>query len=192
MADRESLSALFDGETTDYAPLLNRLMADPDWQATWVRYHLISETIKNALPNTLSTDFATRVAAAVDREPIPVRPLPIRPNALPAWYKPLTGFALAASVALVTIFGVRLWHKYLPEEPEGWVSQAPASIPPTALVTAASPPRTVEVSAVPTVPTHSRLNDYWINHNEYASFNSVSSVLPHARLVGSQPPRESQ
>lgn len=98
------LSAMVDEQLdameTDLA--LRRLSRDGGLQARWERYHLISDALQGHLPDALDLSFAARIHQAIAAEPLP-QPV-ARP--LPAWYKPVTGFGLAASVALATLVGI--------------------------------------------------------------------------------------
>lgn len=179
------LSAMVDGELADaeIALALRRLSRDGDWQGRWERYHLISDALQGHVPAALDTHFIDHIHQAVANEPLPravVRPLP-------SWYKPVTGFALAASVVLVALFGLKL-------------NQSSATFAPTASLAAdISSPTTISppiqtVSLTPSAgdanePAEARLNSYLVNHNGYASRSSVSGMLPYVRMVGYQASR---
>ncbi len=179
------LSALVDDHLADREIdlVLRRLSRDDDARSRWERYHLISDVIQGHLPAAFDTDFAARVRRAIEAEPLP-QPVG-RP--LPAWYKPVTGFGLAASVALVALFGLKL------NQTDILQPAAPFAITPTTLSspTAALPIQTVATTQ-PLVtparePVETRLTSYLVNHNGYASMNSVSGMLPYVRMVGYQP-----
>ncbi|MDS4025849.1 MAG: sigma-E factor negative regulatory protein [Candidatus Contendobacter sp.] len=179
------LSALVDDQLADREIdlVLRRLSRDDDARSRWERYHLISDVIQGHLPAAFDTDFAARVRRAIEAEPLP-QPVG-RP--LPAWYKPVTGFGLAASVALVALFGLKL------NQTDILQPAAPFAITPTTLSspTAALPIQTVATTQ-PLVtparePVETRLTSYLVNHNGYASMNSVSGMLPYVRMVGYQP-----
>ena len=169
----EQLSALIDGECdkSELDLTLRRIAVDLDLKERWQRYHLIGDTIRNYLPDTINTDFSERINQAINAEP-PLKS--ITDAALVSWYKPLAGFGLAASVALVAVFGLNL----NPVEPVS----APA---PIAKVAPESENDTQTVVIDPML--EARLNDYLVNHSEYASMNGVHGVLPFVRIVGYQP-----
>lgn len=174
------LSAMVDGELPDAEMnlVLRRLSRDGDAQGRWERYHLISDALQGHLPAALDVDFATRLRQAIDQERLPqpaTRPLP-------AWYKPVTGFALAASVVLTALVGLQWTQPDAGLTPDNPVAVVPAStIPLPAQVVALNPP-TDETSE----PTEARLNSYLVNHNGYASRSSVNGMLPYVRMVGYQ------
>lgn len=175
------LSALVDDELQDMENdlVLRRLSRDHDARDRWERYHLISDTLQDHLPVIIDTDFAARIRQAIEAEPLP---LPgVKP--LPTWYKPVTGFALAASVVLMALFGLKL-------------TQTDA-IQPTTQFAAATPPLPASASALPiqtvasiqrgdpaSEPAQARLGSYLVNHNGYASMNSMHGMLPYVRMVG--------
>lgn len=174
------LSALVDGELPDAEMnlALRRLSRDGDAQGRWERYHLISDALQGHLPAALDADFATRLRQAIDQERLP-QPAT---RSLPAWYKPVTGFALAASVVLTALVGLQLTQPDAGLTPDNPIAAVPAST--TALpaqVVALNPP-----ADEANEPTEARLNTYLVNHNGYASRSSVNGMLPYVRMVGYQ------
>jgi sigma-E factor negative regulatory protein RseA len=175
------LSAMVDDElelpAMDLA--LRRLSRDHELQDCWERYHLISNAMQSHLPDALDLDFAARIRQAVAAEPLP------RPTAkpLPTWYKPVTGFGLAASVMLVALFGLKLTQTDTASLPEPQIAAAPVtlSLPATTRVAALNP-QTDDANQ----PVEARLNAYLVNHNGYASMNSMHGMLPYVRMVGHQ------
>ena len=94
------LSAIIDDELDDreIELVLRRLGRDRDSRARWERYHLISDAMQGHLPDVFDAGFAARLREAIEAES-PLRPIA---KPLPAWYKPVTGFGLAASVVPVS------------------------------------------------------------------------------------------
>lgn len=180
------LSAMVDDEleAREIDWVLRRLSRERDARDRWERYHLISDVIQGHVPAALDSGFAARIRAAIEAEPLP-QPV-ARP--LPAWYKPVTGFALAASVALMALYGLKL--------------NQTDTLPPTAPFTATAPILSTPASSLPvqtvavaqpadlaSEPFGTRLNSYLVNHNGYASRNSMHGMLPYVRMVGYQPDR---
>ncbi|MDQ2694878.1 MAG: sigma-E factor negative regulatory protein [Pseudomonadota bacterium] len=165
----QQLSELVDDEcaASEAELLLRRLARDPELQGRWQRYHLIGEALKNNLPDAIDRGFAAQVRAAIASDP----PLPgAAARSIAVWYKPLAGFAVAASVAGVALLGLSL----LQPEPgaDGRL-----------LLSANDPPPDRPRETVPTA-ADARLNSYLVNHSEYATLNSVHGVLPYVRIVG--------
>ena len=183
------LSAMVDDELQDIESdlVLRRLSRDQEVRDRWERYHLISNALQDHLPAMIDTGFAARIRQAIEADPLP---LPIV-KPLPTWYKPVTGFALAASVVLMALFGLKLTQtdtlqstsQFALSAMPGFTTPAPAAFLPTQTV--ASSQRTDSTSA----PVESRLGSYLVNHNGYASMNSMHGMLPHVRMVGYQTDR---
>lgn len=173
------LSAIVDDELEDREVdlVLRRLNRDRDSRAQWERYHLISDALQGHLPDAFDAGFAARVRRAVEAES------PLRPVAkpLPTWYKPVTGFGLAASVVLVALFGLKLTRtdSAFPSSDQlaSTVSSAPIA------TQAASTAWQLDRS---NSPAEARLNSYLVNHSGFASRNSVNGMLPYVRIVGYQ------
>jgi len=202
MADNldEKVSALVDGELPhdEVDQLVMALKQDKDHQTSWRHYHLISDALKNNLPDKLPEDFVSRVSLALESEPHHVSP-PHRVVKQPAFHRPTLGFALAASVAAAAFLGLG-WNNLS----EIGTNQGPAMVAdvasnavpgtvPSALVSA-------PVNGVPVVSytkVHgkqwdverpdviSKLNNYLLNHDQYSFAAGVrSGVLPQVRIVG--------
>ena len=176
------LSAMVDDELglPEMDLALRRLSRDHELQDCWERYHLISDVMQSHLPDAFDLDFAARIRQAVEADPLP-RPIA---KPLPAWYKPVTGFGLAASVVLVALIGLKqnqIDPAFPPETHTAAASAVPAALPATARVVALNP-QTDDSNQ----PVEARLNPYLVNHNGYASMNSMHGILPYVRMVGYQ------
>ncbi|MBV8742069.1 MAG: hypothetical protein JOZ12_09790 [Sinobacteraceae bacterium] len=105
------LSAMFDDElpAAECELLARRLSRDEQLKARWGRYAAMGATIRAEGSVRLNVDMARRVSAAISSEPVmqDAVPQPQRRDAL-RWWRPLTGMALAASVAAVAILYLRL------------------------------------------------------------------------------------
>jgi sigma-E factor negative regulatory protein RseA len=169
MADKtgEQLSALVDGECeiSEQQWMLRRLSSDNDLKARWQRYHLISDAVKNNLPSAVDARFADRIGEVIETVPPPQAD--VSGAAGFSWFKPVTGFALAASVAAMGVVALRL-------------IDAGDSGKPDDLQRVAQKDQTER----PQSSLDSRLNTYLVNHNEYASMNGVQGVMPYVRIVG--------
>lgn len=110
--DRGTLGALLDGELSGDARrfALRRLSHDTAWQQAAARWQLAGDVLRGAPVLPAPAGFAARVAAAVAAEQaaaMPVRaPAPVQRSGRrhARW---IGGAALAASVAMVTLFAVR-------------------------------------------------------------------------------------
>ncbi|NJN46449.1 MAG: sigma-E factor negative regulatory protein [Candidatus Competibacteraceae bacterium] len=180
MADKmvEQLSALMDSECAlpEVEMAMRRLTKDADLQARWQRYHLISDTLKNNIPDIIDLDLVERINQAISADP-PLHTYGLAKQS--TWNKPVTGFALAASVALVAFAGFQLAPFEVTSEPSLVAATAPISPAP-------SPDPSQSGIANTNTSLEEKLNTYLVSHNEHASMHSVHGVLPYVRMVGYQ------
>lgn len=199
----ETLSALMDGETSELEVrrLLKEGSLNPGLRDTWHRYQLASAAMKRDLPPR-PVDLSSSISAALDEE---------KPLSTPfaAFMQPLGKVAIAASVALVAVFGVQQFDLSTSSVPAREIAdtdtsastgnaqfQLPAGydLPPVTArtVSAGAQPQsrpTVLVSAQPIAELADELavRDYFNTmmrkHTETAARSSSSQgVLPFARL----------
>lgn len=93
------LSALMDGEVGDFElrRALGQISQDPELRHKWNRYHLAAAAMRGELASA-APDLSGRIAAALEREPGPRNRSALRT---------LSRVAVAASVAVLTVVGVR-------------------------------------------------------------------------------------
>lgn len=105
----EHLSALIDSEDTDER-VLERMLTDDEQKSTWQRYQLMGAVIREEVRPGMAIDISASIAAQVAKEPAIVAPKKrqswLKPAANDSWWRPAASFAVAASVALVTVIGV--------------------------------------------------------------------------------------
>ncbi len=106
---RETLSALMDDEASELE--LHRVMrdvnSDASLSATWTRYHLAGSAMRKELPLDFidsSAELRAAIKMALVDEPVPRRQK--------AWSQALGRMAVAASVAVVAIFGVQQYQVF--------------------------------------------------------------------------------
>lgn len=183
--DKERLSALIDGEEDIHNDkLLENLIHDQAMQDTWSRYHLIGDCLRDNLPETISGQMASRVSDKLRDEPTVLAPQ----LAKTFNFKPLAGFAIAASVAMVAVLTVQnnsnTENSVAPSAP----AIAANTIEQNQTQSFAFPnapvlPASIKKSDAPTQMANQRLNNYLMNHNEYRSNGSMNGILPYVRLV---------
>ena len=181
-SNREHISALVDGELESGSdPVLNILRDDHEFRQTWLHYHLIGETLRGNLPEYVDMELAERISRAVMSEPAIIS----RRKDLQTLFKPVIGFAIAASVATIAILGVR----QIGTGPATTQNEIVASNPPESVT---FPVATVSTSPEPANEVHefkasngaeSRLNRYLVNYNEYRTNAGVQGMLPYVRIV---------
>lgn len=181
---REQISALMDDELENGAPFILKVLEDnQEYRATWHRYHLIGESLRGNLPEHIDMHLADRIRASLENEPSILAPASntIRNQLV----KPAIGFAIAASVTVAVILGVK-------QSGVGPASSTPA--PTTVAANQTETPAVVRVTAEPAIQNPSqdykatanaqtRLNRYLVNHNEYRSNAGVQGMLPYVRIV---------
>lgn len=193
------ISGSMDGELdeAEAAALAERLASDPDLKARFYRFHVAREAARGGLPPRLTPGFADSVRRALDQEPPILAPSTSRPKRSGARAGPMAGAAIAASVAVLAIVGLRAVVFSPSEDRPGGL--APQQSPPVAQDTisreAAEP---FPVSAVGDTERadarrHRRreidaqLSRYLVRHNELASPAGRSGFVRYVHLVSSRP-----
>ena len=142
----EELSAFMDGEldTVRARFLQLRLRHDADLRARWERWQLLSSSMRRQA-QPLPSDFADRVASALDAEA--VHAVPVRSRAL-RW---AGGAALAASLSVASVFVFDAMHQPQPNVPQIAATHVePAAISPIQHTVIAQPEPKIELP----IPVH--------------------------------------
>jgi sigma-E factor negative regulatory protein RseA len=119
MKEQESLSALMDGELSEFElrQLINQLSDNTELPTQWERFHLVRNVLQRprhepgALPALKLNDFSTRVRTAIDSEPAYTFTPQNTPqkshsrNWRQAALRPVARVAVAASVSFVMVAG---------------------------------------------------------------------------------------
>ena len=120
---KERLSAFMDDEIDGrHEDLVDDLLKDPELLDTWSRYHLISDGLKQGLPEVMDTNLAKNVSDSLRNEPAIVAP----GRSMHTYIKPVAGFAIAASVTAVAILGIQQQQLGGPHEAPGTLVQSPS------------------------------------------------------------------
>ncbi|GAB1595495.1 RseA family anti-sigma factor [Lysobacter claricitrinus] len=184
--DRESLSALFDGELEGEARLfaMRRLSHDGGWQDDCGRWQMVGDALRKQAPIAAPADLAWRVRAAVASEAPVLAPAPsiatvASPTRRPArlWI----GGALAASLALVAVVATRGPKPVA--TPSGPAVAATASVPAATATQAASAPSIEAPAVAATIPP---------DVAPPARTQLASIERPQARTVASRAGRRSE
>lgn len=139
----ESLSALMDNQASELElqRLLKALDTAPELKSTWSRYQIASAGLKGNIPVLASSDFASRVSAAIDAEETysanagshigstQVNAAASNVVAMPLrWWQQAGRVAVAASVAGAVILGVQQYQTpgSSPADMAGTMAAAPA------------------------------------------------------------------
>ncbi|WP_158527394.1 sigma-E factor negative regulatory protein [Pelagibaculum spongiae] len=123
MSNHEKMSALIDNELNDdqLDALIDQISEQPELKQQWASFHLTGDAIRNELTDVSSSSLLGRINAELDAQevsPLQDQPLPqadtskvIRPK-VAKWgmakvVQGIAGLAIAASVAALSVVGVR-------------------------------------------------------------------------------------
>jgi len=211
--DKQILSQLMDGEWQDLdrASSVKTACEDEALKATWSRYHLIRDVIRNDAI-TIDTSLSASISAAIEDEPTYTNVSAIggangsstKANGSSAddsdesttgkassakksrlWRTGLSGVALAACVALATVLGLNFWQG---APNSGVQSVATTTVPGLVLpeVEYVSNKGTYWVTPQAKRSAHAeqRLNMLLSTHIESSPTAERTGMLPYSRLVG--------
>lgn len=178
-SNKEQLSALIDGEH-DNDHVLDKLIHDEEMKQTWSRYHLIGDCLRDNLPDQISNQVSENVSQTLRDEPTVLAPVKKQFD-----FKPLAGFAIAASVAMAAVFTIQTDNDITSPSINGTAvaTNTPAQAESFDFSQAQVLPATVTQSDTPEAVANERLNNYLLNHNEYRSNAGVNGIMPYVRMV---------
>lgn len=173
----EHISCLMDGELSRETGLFltRRLSTDEELKGTWERYHLIRDCIRQPGTQVPITDFSSRVRMALSEDTA----APVNSWQSRVWLKPVAGFAIAASVALVAIVAVgpaQIQNPDVIADSEVQSFTSPNVLPAAPNSQAAS----FSGSAAQSDP---RLNSYLVRHNQLVGSVSSQGFLSFVPIV---------
>lgn len=170
---QEQLSALVDEElpAAEHALLLERLARDGGLRDCLGRYQLMRDVLNNRVAMPVDGRFVDQVMHALEAEPA----YQARSGSWLRLARPLTGVALAASVALVAVLTLQNVDP---------VTSSPAPQVANTGLPAPELAASGEVWERQRAPAGGRLDGYLVQHNEYAASSGVQGVLPYVRIVG--------
>ena len=162
----EHLSSLMDGELSRETGLFmtRRLSSDEALCETWERYHLIRDCIRQPGSKQIVTGLCVKISASLEAEDAPV----LSTWQKNRWLRPVSGLAIAASVAMMAIVITAPQPDVVPGVAESAVSTAanqPFVSPNTLPLAPVSQPASYS-SAQQT--NSNRLNAYLLRHNQMA------------------------
>lgn len=185
---QESLSAVMDNEADEME--LRRVLSasdDAELRATWSRYQIARAVMHKELLEP-RLDIAAAVSAALASEALPVQSTVVRGP-----WRSLGRFAVAASVTVAVLAGVRLYNQdevaatQLAQQATQPASIAPQVQGPAMLAgfsTAGEQPAAAGAAGETTSGWHDqRLPAYLRQHAQQAAMNANESALPYARAA---------
>ena len=184
---REHLSSLMDGEISREASrfLVRRLGSDEELCATWARYHVVRDCLRNQDDGFDADDLCARVNRAIEEEQ--VQTAPYRPAS--RWLRPVAGMAIAASVALVAVMAVDPGAAPGVQSAPGLAETSESFTSPQGLGTASVSSRAV---------SGQRMNSYLLRHYQAAGSGNGRGivgfvpVLVTSHPVGLEPAEDSE
>lgn len=179
---KEKISAMIDGELgRDTQSAIDDLLQTPFLKDSWTRYHLISDSLQQQLPEAIDSDLAARVSSSIENEPFILVPEVASKN---AFLKPLAGFAIAASVATMAILGIQQSEERTTVQEQQVVSFTPQNAVNTTVAQHASLARPTEAQLRQVkANARVRLNSYLVNYNEYRTNSGFQGMLPYAKTL---------
>lgn len=174
---QELLSAFVDGElnSQELDELLALMNTDDSARADYQRYQLTSDVLRGHTNRSQPVDLSARVSAALADEP--VHELTGSRNkksslvTVPDWFwKQTAGLAAAASIGALAVIGVL-------NQPQTAVTPELAQVPAQTQTAATESPNRWTVGEQ---EVEDRLNNYLVDHNEYAG---ASGLFSYARVV---------
>ena len=162
----EHLSSLMDGELSRETGLFlaRRLSSEEEMCDTWERYHLIRDCIRQPGSKQAVTGLCAKVSASLDAEEAPT----VSTWSNNRWLKPVSGLAIAASVALMAIVVTAPQPGEIPATGDAALSTA-ANQPFVSPNTLPLAPVSQAASYTPESQADSnRLNAYLLRHNQMA------------------------
>ncbi len=190
----ERLSALMDGalDEQQLQSFMQSLKRDPVEDAEVAqRYRLMGDVMRDELDQSSFMDMSAAVHRAIEQEPSHnevVRPVKKKMHLnllvlLSSWIKPLTGMAVAASVAMVTLVTFNtLQSTNNVEQP----AQLVRSLPAERIRSDVS--RNVQIASTLNISNQSAeqqklLNNYMLQHSGYASQFTMQGMMPYVRAA---------
>lgn len=176
----EHVSSLMDGELSRETGLFltRRLCADEELTATWERYHLIRDCIRQPGGKTPLVDLSERMRHALSDE----EATPVSVWASNRWLRPVSGLAIAVSVALMAIVAVgpdqAIQNAVNPDEQTAQPFTSPNILP--------AAPRTQAASFSPQAQGRdARLNSYLLRHNQSSGSFTAQGIIGLVPIVSS-------
>lgn len=185
----EQLSILMDDELIEHDAVLDRLMADPQLQARWSRYHLMRDVITGHLPEQPLGDITGRVSQALEKEPAILAPVHKHRRTrkpLPYIMKQVGGLAIAATVSAVAVLTVQHTQDETSTTSTEIAAVQPQSQPQLPSHASAQVRYVTDTSGLDTA-VQSKLSGYLVNHNEYSVTGNMQGVMPYMRIVSETP-----
>ncbi len=172
---KEWISVLADDELAGHemAKALDALRNDSALQASWSRYHLISDALHGNLESRVALNLHERVSRALENEPTILAPQRKRHP----WLRHAASLAVAASVSGVAVIGFQQMN----------VAESGAPVATMAEVAPSQNYVRIEpqnVAVVKEEVNSNKLEPYLVDQHEYSVSSGVNGMVPYVRIVG--------
>jgi len=170
----EELCAMMDGELgqSEARFLLRRLGHEQQLIARWKRYHFSRAVLRGEI-SVSQVCLCDRIAEVIAKEPTPTLEQANVSAFMPAWLRPVAGFAVAASVAIAAF-------TLMQTEPLAPVADQIAS---RTSVTVPELSRPIGLRAQLASASNSRLQAYVMRHNAVTLPRRGRDLVPYMYLV---------
>lgn len=174
----EQISSLVDDKKSDQG-IIDALVHNEGLRRTWERYHLIRDALQGHLPERVDCTIANRVKARVMNEPALTVVDARRGGLAQKLFKPVSGLAIAASLAAAVVIGLQQ-------------GQEPTTVAPNLVAGGEAPGRVTFTANGPAWqtgnwgPDHQaqlRLDHYLVNYNEHRANSGMHGLFPYVRIV---------
>lgn len=164
------------------------------------RYQMMHDVLKDELDQSSFIDISAAVHRLIEQEvdsvteKIPTRSPPVFDFS--AWLRPLSGLAIAASVAMITVVTVRVVSNDSAESVQTQLVETNINLP-IEQVQPMMPVNNQLLQHIHVVSTadqekqsrirEQQLREYILNHSEYAGQTTIQGMMPYARVVSFNP-----
>lgn len=182
----EHISSLMDGELSRETGLFltRRLSADKELVGIWQRYHLIRDCIRQPGIRMPMVDLSQRMRIALSNESAGQASQPLRSR---SWFKPVSGFAIAATVALMAIVAIDPGQVQQGSD----IASTPAAQPFSSPNVLPTSPNSQAASFSPqSQRRNARLNSYLVRHNQLVGSFSSQGFLSFVPIISNATPEE--
>lgn len=202
MSDKtnEKISAFIDAELKqqDYATLADS-MASTTSRDKAQRYLMVSEILKGQASEVNARNVVDSVSRALQLEPTVLAPIDRKQSHTAGWKTWFAGGAIAASVAMLSLFNLGVISTGPGQAPAQFPGQFPEQFPvtvavkppetslnnpyATAMAQPASTQWTTAGQSVSAAEIEKELNRFLIEHSEYTNQAGMPGMLPYATFV---------
>jgi negative regulator of sigma E activity len=122
---RQQIASLMDSENCSDADL-DLLISNSEMRTLWSRFHLVRDVLTNDAPKVVDPHLSNRIYSMILKEPALLIPSARKarkvswinelPSNIRTWGEQASGFAIAASVTAIMVFGVQTLNTPNPQD----------------------------------------------------------------------------